>query len=531
MSRKRLLGFLWLAACLAACGQSSAPQVAGELPLPSAAADGRPLTIPALREWAPLPGTFELGTAPRIVVGADALADTASLLADELAALSGRRVEVARGEAAAGDVLLKLDATDDTLRPEGYRLELERAAVISAPSVVGVFYGTRSLLQMLAQGARLPAGVALDWPRYPERGLMVDMGRKYFTLDFLKARVRELAYLKMNLLHLHFSESLGFRIESRRHPEVMSAEYLTQDQLRELLALAARYHVTVVPEIDMPGHMEQALKAHPEFQLKNSRGQAQVDKLDITNEAARAFARDLVGEYMALFPGPYWHLGADEFLGVGVPFAVNAVQYPALRDYARAKHGAGANAKDAFLDFINEMDDFIRAGGKSTRVWNDGQGDGAAVTIHPGLVVEQWTEIDGNTPKQSLADGQNVLNAGWFPTYWVLASRPVPDSQPDMRATYEQWEVNEFYGLANFTVGGQAPLGLPPQVLDEEDPRILGSKLQLWCDTPDLMTEQEVDAGINDALRVIAQKTWNSPLLTPVYAEFQAVILEVGEAP
>ena len=123
----------------------------------------------------------------------------------------------------------------------------------------GVFYGGRTLIALLGSRGAAPRGVVRDVPRWRERGLMVDAGRKYFTPAWLEARVRELAGLRMNVLHLHLSDNEGFRIESDRHPEIVTKPALTKAEVRRLLELATRYHVTVIPEIDMPGHLRAPL--------------------------------------------------------------------------------------------------------------------------------------------------------------------------------------------------------------------------------------------------------------------------------
>ena len=157
-------------------------------------------------------------------------------------------------------------------------------------------------------------------------------------------RIRALSDLKLNLLHLHFSDDQGFRIQSETHPEVTSKPALSKDDVRALIAEATRRHMTIVPELDMPGHMTAALAQHPELQLTNAAGQKQPDKLDVTLPAARKFAADLVGEYMGLFPAPWWHMGADEYLGA---FSTEADynQYPQLAAYAQAKYGPNAKQR------------------------------------------------------------------------------------------------------------------------------------------------------------------------------------------
>ena len=272
--------------------------VALVLPPPHA----RPPTIPALREWHGGYGAFALRPSSR-VVGTSA---EAALLGSEL-----RRPVVAGATAGPGDIELVLGSTDRRLGREGYRLDVGDSVRIEARTAAGAFYGTRSVLQLLRRGSKIPAGQARDWPRYPERGLMIDNGRRYFSPAWIKRRIEQLAYLKLNQLHLHFSDNEGFRIESESHPEIVSGRHLTKRQVRGIVEFARRRHVRVIPELDMPGHLRAALARHPELRLPGS-----TDALDISLPAARRFCRDLILEYLDLFGGRYWHAGADEYQGL-----------------------------------------------------------------------------------------------------------------------------------------------------------------------------------------------------------------------
>ncbi|MBA3261960.1 MAG: family 20 glycosylhydrolase [Thermoleophilaceae bacterium] len=121
-----------------------------------------------------------------------------------------------------GDIELGLGSRDPALGREGYRLDIGAALRVEARTTAGVFYGSRTVLQLLRQGRAIPAGWGRDRPRYPERGLMIDNGRRYFSPAWIKREIRQLAYLKLNQLHLHFSDNEGFRIESESHPEAVS---------------------------------------------------------------------------------------------------------------------------------------------------------------------------------------------------------------------------------------------------------------------------------------------------------------------
>ena len=427
----------------------------------------------------------------------------------------------------AGDVRLALGAADDELGREGYRLRVADAITITGRRPAGAFYGTRTVLQLLRQGERIPAGRARDWPRYPERGLMVDVGRKYFTPRWIRDRIRELAYLKLNLLHLHLSDNQGFRIESDTHPEIVAEQHLSKRQVRRIVALARRHRITVVPEIDMPGHMQAALAPHPELQLESAIGTRAASQLDVTNPEALRFARDLIEEYLPLFPGPYWHTGADEYM----PLALYP-QYPRLAEYAREQYGPGANAFDAIHGFVNWVARLVADHGKTLRVWHDELGGGSAVVLEPEIVVEWWTNFSPigqpfpQTPQELLDDGHRIINAGWFPTYYVSGLTSSVPPRPDMRRAYEEWEVNEFYGLLYY-----GDLSYPPETVAPGEPGNLGSKLHVWNDEPEAQTEDEIALGIRPRLRVLAQKTWSSPRLTETYADFLPIAEAVGDAP
>lgn len=494
---------------------------------PVAQAD-RPATVPALERFTDAPGggVFKLRRDARVVVrfrDRRLLRGEARVLAADLGALRGRRVRVTAARSARprrGDVLMGR-TRDAALGTEGYRLRVGRSFDVLAPGRAGAYYGGRTLLQLVRGGDPIPRGRARDRPLYPERALMVDNGRVFFSPEWLERRIVELGSLKLNMLHLHLSDNQGFRIQSDSHPEVVTAPYLTKADIRRLVAVARRHHVTLVPEIDAPGHMQAALREHPELQLVNALGQRQPDKLDVTNEAARRLVLDLVDELAPLFPGPYWHTGADEYLG---PFATEADYhaYPQLEAYADERHGSSANGKDAVLDFVGAVGARVRARGKTLRVWSDGVGGGSAVRTDPRATVMWWEEQHSPSPEELVAAGHRVLNAGWWPNYYVTGG-PLKDLRTPEEQAYEGWQPWQFSGpyTSKWTVGPSAP---PSGELSRGDSRQLGTSLQVWNDDPDSpdAREEPVAAGIAPRLRILAQKSWGSPELTPSYAEFQA---------
>ncbi|MEV6550542.1 family 20 glycosylhydrolase [Streptomyces sp. NPDC051597] len=471
----RLLRFLIAAVC--ALAALTLPGVAAA---PARAAAAPPQTVPALRQWTAGSGAYTFTNTSRIAVdpaSAAQLGDEAATLADDLAARTGRTVAVVTGAPATGDIALGLG--DTTLPAEGYRMTVGAAVTIRAGTDTGAFYGTRTLLQLLHQSASVPAGTAVDWPTKPERGLMIDQGRKFFTVAWVRQHIKELAYLKLNYFHFHLSDTFGFRLESSTHPEIVSTDHYTKQDIAGLVALGQRYHVTIVPEIDTPGHMNAILAAHPELRLKNRSGTASAEFIDLSLSGSYTLIKDLVNEYLPLFPARYWHIGADEYV-------TDYGSYPQLLTYARAHYGPGATAKDTYYGYVNWADALVRAGGKTTRMWNDGikSGDGT-VTPNADIVVEYWYNY-GLTPQQLAAAGHTVANESWTPTYYVLGG-----AKPDTRWMYETWTPDLFQGGTTLSDPARNP----------------GSLIHVWCDNPGAETEDQIAGGIMYPLRGLAQQT------------------------
>ena len=471
-----------------------------------AAENARPETVPAVRHWQGGKGEFRLRDDARVV----GPKKEARLLARDLGIDAAPKATARRGDV----VLAKGRSRGD----EGYVLKLGRTATITARTAAGRFYGGRTLVQLLDNEDRsAPRGRARDWPRYPERGLMIDNGRQFFSRAWLTERIKELAGLKLNLLHLHFSDNQGFRLESETHPEIVSDPHLTKADVRKLVAVARRHHVTIVPELDAPGHLEAALAPHPELQLTNAAGQKQPDKLDVTLPEARQFIADLLGEYLPLFPGPWWHTGADEYLGIAST-EQDYELYPQLEAYADAKYGEGANGKDAVLDFVNFVAERVQGAGKRLRVWSDGIEGGAAVTLDPTAAVEWWENRSSPAPAELMDAGHLVQNAGWWPLYYVTGG-PLMGLRATEQEMYEDWDPYVFEGPWSTRWVNGDPGGARFEVAKDAK-RQLGAQLNVWNDDPDNMSQDEIAEGIAPRLRILAQKTWGSPELTDDYEEF-----------
>jgi hexosaminidase len=493
----------------------------------------RPRTIPALQAWVPLPGTFSLTSQSRIVIPGPSsiqLASEATQLAADLGALLGRSIPIdnqPKGAAQPGDIVLELGSPDSQLGSQGYFLVVGSTFTISAPTAAGLFYGGRTLLQLLHQGPQIPRGLARDWSVYPERGLMLDLvtGTDY-TLEWLQSEIQRLAYLKLNVLHLHFTDDGGWGIECDSYPALSTPNALTKSEIRELIAFASRYHVMVIPEIEILGHMGAFMKVFPQLELKladlvdsTNPSEYVTDKLDITNPDALLVIQKLLEEYLPLFPGPYWHMGGDEYLS---PAEIPV--FPQLGLFALETYGPLASVPDAIHGYMNWVNRIVRGHGKTLRVWNDQLGGTVVVRVDPNVIVEWWTNISPFSdpvpvaPGTLIAQGHKLLNAGWYPTYYSSNIGP-EEGMSNMQEAYEGWQVNQFYGSVN-----SSEFQLPPQVVPSDDPAVLGSTINVWTSESVAQTQ----AGIAPRLAVIAQKCWSSTPLTDSYPVFEAIMNDVG---
>ncbi|MEU7108928.1 glycoside hydrolase family 20 protein [Streptomyces sp. NPDC046215] len=480
----------------------SAGTPARRAPVPA----GIPRTVPALRSAA---GAAGPGWRP--AAGARVVTDTAGPLADEANRLAGElKLATAAGPARDGDIELAL-RSGQRGGPEGYELTARNGKVlITSDGEPGVFYGTRTLLQAVRSGGGVPEGVVRDSPDRAQRGLNLDIARKHFTAGWIEDRLREMGDLKLNQLGLHFSDDQGFRIESESHPEVVSPQHLTKAEVRRILALASSLHITVVPEIDSPGHLGAVMKAHPGLQLTNTAGTASRGAVDIADPGAARIVDDLLREYAQLFPGPWFHLGADEYRALTVKDP--EASYPRLAALARQKYGAEAGVQDLATGWLNDRAAVVRAAGKRPKAWNDGFFRGGVVTADKDIEVEYWTgkELGARDPQEYLNEGRTVVNLNDEYLYYVLGE-PNQFRYPTGQRIYEEWSPAVLRGSK-----------AAPRNLAGPD-RIPGGRFAVWCDRPDAQTAQQVADGIRLPLAATAQRLWDPRPPTRSWQDFSGL--------
>ncbi|MBR6444838.1 MAG: beta-N-acetylhexosaminidase, partial [Prevotella sp.] len=269
-----------------------------------------------------------------------------------LRAATGRSVTVGNAENAA----IKLQMNASTLDEEGYILVVaEDGITLKASTVKGFFYGLQSIKKMLPGNVlvekldasatyAIPCVSINDAPRFAYRGFMLDVSRHFFTVEEIKKMLRIMAYYKMNFFHWHLTDDQGWRVEVKKYPKLTTVAatransyntdlkygqywtneqygpyFYTQDEIRDVVTYAEKLHITVIPEIEMPGHLAAAMTAYPEFSCTPNgshnvwvSGGISQDVLNVANDRAVQFAKDILTEIAPLFPSEIFHVGGDE---------------------------------------------------------------------------------------------------------------------------------------------------------------------------------------------------------------------------
>ncbi len=379
-------------------------------------------------------------------------------------------------------------ALDSSLGAEAYRLSVDGGGVrIVGGDRAGVFYGIQTLRQLLPtavyrrvapRGVRweVPAVVIEDAPRFRWRGGMLDVGRHFMPKEFLFRWVDLLALHKLNVFQLHLTDDQGWRFESRRYPRLQEVAswraetdgdgrphggFYTQDDLRELVAYAADRCVTVMPEIEMPGHMRAAIAAYPEL---GNRPQEPVGVAThwgvLTNvlnlgDGALRFCTDILDEVVEVFPSESIHIGGDE---------CPTVEWAASPELAELMRGRGVDRVEDYQRwFTGRIRDHLQGRGRRLVGWDEIVDAGSV----PGAVVMAWRRATFGTRAAEL--GQKVVMAPQEATYFDFASA----AEPGERGTLRMGPI----GLDR--VYAFDPLAAVPPTLQRA---VLGAQFQVWTE-------------------------------------------------
>jgi hexosaminidase len=421
-------------------------------------------------------GTFDLTDQTDIYVIGESpeLTQIAHFLADNLNRSTGLGIEVknAKEVTSSGNIILSLTDQQPDLAEEGYEMTItDKSVKLMANKPAGLFHGIQTLRQLLPAKIEMNSiqpgpweiatGTIRDFPEYGYRGMMLDVARHFFTVDEVKTLIDQLAYYKMNVLHLHLSDDQGWRIEIKSWPnltahggktEVGGGEggFYTQEQYSELVNYAKDRFITVIPEIDMPGHTNAALASYPELNCSGKATELYTgievgfSTLCTNKEVTYQFIDDVIRELAALTPGEYLHIGGDE---------------------------SHATKLEDYIPFMNRVQDMVIAHGKKVLAWDEI----ALATLKPNTVVQYWAKAENAV--KGVAQGAKVLMSPSKNAYL--------DMQYDSTSTFGlHWaayiEVDQAYNWD--------PANLVPEIKKEN---IIGIEAPLWSETVSNMNEAQ----------------------------------------
>ncbi|MDQ0359875.1 beta-N-acetylhexosaminidase [Breznakia pachnodae] len=421
------------------------------------------------------------------------------------------------------DIVITLGEVSGFASDEAYTINVGKTIKLTANSGDGVLYGLRTIMNYMEIKGEMPYGTITDYPDMEERSLHLDIARKYYPKDWIINEIKEMSAMKLNTLQLHFSENEGFRIESKTHPEIVSTDtnnvvgssdeqnsdnkgYLTQDEVKEIIATANLYGIDVIPSFDAPGHLTHILDVHPEYRLKKTNSLYEEAALDITNPEAVTFIKEIYGEYAELFKdSKYFQIGGDEFIDFG---SITKSNYPDIYNASLNADPANEIKKpiDVYIAYLNDIASSLEEKGFVTRVWSDGvyrSDTGQTLDLKSSVQVDYWTRwSDKMASLDTILDKQHdVINFNDNYFYYVLNQHNY--KYPNASAIFNEWNLSVFSPkrqLQYFTIE------------DENYNQYKGVSFSVWSNDPDKETRESVANGIYEPMSVMAEKSWNANL-------------------
>lgn len=410
------------------------------------------------------------------------------------------------------ELLLSIN-TDSSVdsKDESYDLIISKGRVdVMSSSETGLFYGIQTLLQLIhSDDSRLPYLEINDSPRFAHRGMMLDCSRHFLTIDFLKKQIDMMAYLKLNRFHWHLTDGTGWRLQINQYPELTGVAawrmeptwkewwnsgrqyvkegtpgayggYYTQDEARELVQYAAERHITVIPEIEMPGHSEEVLAVYPDLSCTGKPYTS--SEFCIGNPETYTFLENVLTEVVDIFPSEYIHIGGDE---------------ASREHWEKCPKCQALMKKEGFTEeaqlqshLIKHIEKFLNGKGRRIIGWDEILEGGLA----PDATVMSWRgEGGGISAARSGHDA--IMSPGshcYFDSY-----QGMPDTQPE-------------------AIGGFLPIEkvysfnpVPDSLTAEEAKHILGPQANLWAEY--IISEDHMEYMIYPRLLALAEVAWTQP--------------------
>lgn len=470
----------------------------------------KPFVIPELKEWKGGNGYFEISNKSRIVYDENnlELKMIAETFANDIWQMFKIRMKTVTGKSSTGDFVLSLNKKKTKNSEEEYSVLIKDRVLVEAPQTIGIYWATRTILQMMEQDAahRLSYGKINDWPDYPVRGFMLDCGRKFIPLEFLRDYVKIMSYYKMNTFQIHLNDNAfprfykwnlmktysAFRLECETYPGLTAQDgFYTKQEFIDLQKMAEQKYVNIIPEIDVPAHSLAFTQYMPEIGSK----EYGMDHLDLFNPKTYEFLDKLFKEYLEgenpVFRGKQVHIGTDEY------FNKNQKVVEKFRYFT-----------DYYIKYIERF-------GKQACIWG------------------ALTHAKGNTSVKS----DNVIMSAWYNGYAdpvdMIKQGYKLISIPD-RYLYIVPAAKYYYNYlkTDFLYKEWTPAHVGEVVFEEKHPSILGGMFAVWNDhAGNGISTKDIHDRTFPAIQTLSVKMWTgaSPKLS--FNEFNRLRIKLSEAP
>lgn len=521
-------------------------------------ANEKPAVIPELQEWHGKTGTFVISSASKLIISDAKLQDVAEEFEQDYLDITGLKLQEirvgTRSDAKMCDFYFELTEQEKGLGKEGYVMDIDNAVCVGAEDAVGVYWATRTILQILKQNQSIPKGLVRDYPKYEVRAFSLDVGRKPFTMDALYQFAQNMSWYKMNSFQIHLNDNLifmedyknqqtgtdaeklekglqtakdqayaGFRLESgvvntdENYPELLGKSatsedlYYTKDEFRQFIKDSRQMGIDIVPEFDMPAHALAFTRAFPQYRTSSETGGRHtytIDELNLQDPETTEFAKSLWEDY---FTGddPVFdkdttiHIGTDEFNGTG--------------------------GNESFRKFSDDMIKFVQGTGRKVRMWGSlSNKSGSTPVASNDVQLNIWSTSYAN-PANMYNQGFDMINTlvdgstacgGLYIVPSGTRNRGAYADLLDTTNLYNNWQPNIFSG---YTVKAG-------------DDQMLGACFASWHDNIDTrangITQYDSFYRFMDALPVISAKVWGDVNKDETaFSEFCALASKTGTAP
>lgn len=447
--------------------------------------------IPKPASMKPGNGIFRLTESSSIIIpaGEEEVQKIAEYLGGRLRTATGYKLQVSSGKAekGSGNIILAIE-NDATLGDEGYMLSVDENEIrLRSGTPAGLFRGVQTIRQLfppsIEMSSKQPGPWEIqtteirDFPTYPFRASMLDVGRHFFSVDDVKRYIDLIAFYKMNTLHLHLSDDQGWRIEIKSWPNLTAigstsevgdgkGGFYTQEEYKDIVRYAAERYITIIPEIDMPGHTNAALASYPELNCSGKatelyRGtEVGFSTLCVGKEITYKFVDDVVRELAAMTPGPYIHLGGDE---------------------------SHATKHEDYIPFVEKAQEIVASHGKQMIGWEEI----AQSKLRPNTIVQYWS--NAKHAQEAARKGARIIMSPATKVYLDMKYDSTTQLGQDWAARIE---IDSSYNWN--------PATRVPGITKEN---ILGIEAPLWTET--ITNMDEIEYMIFPRIPGIAELGWS----------------------